>query len=65
MDGLSDNHFGKESNSLEIDSLAGRVNTHRAMDKKEISKMPKENYQNDQNPLSFPITSFYNLHWVP
>ena len=32
MDGLSDNHFGKESNSLEIDSLAGRVNTHCAMD---------------------------------
>ena len=42
---LSINQIGKESNSLEIGSQAGRVNTHRVMDKQELSKMPKANKQ--------------------
>ena len=37
--------FQRESNSLEIGSLAGRVSTHHAMDKLVLSKMPKENSQ--------------------
>ena len=41
--GLSINQLGKESNSLKIGSQAGRVNTHRAMDKKKLSKIPKAN----------------------
>ena len=43
MNGLSINQLGNESNSLEIGSQAGRVNTHRAMDKQKLSKMPKDN----------------------
>ena len=43
MNFLSINQLGKESNSLEIGSQAGRVNTHHAMDKKNLSKMPKTN----------------------
>ena len=43
MNGLSINQLGKESNSLEIGSQAGRVNTHHAMDKQNLSKMSKEN----------------------
>ena len=43
MNGLSINQLGKESNSLEIGLQVGRVNTHRAMDKKNISKIPKNN----------------------
>ena len=36
--------LGKESNSLEIGSQAGRVNiTHSAMDKQNLSKIPKAN----------------------
>ena len=45
LGGLSINQHGKESNSLEIGSQAGRVNTHLAIDKQEIYKMPKENYK--------------------
>ena len=33
LKGLSFNQLGKESNPLEIGSQAGRVNTHREMDK--------------------------------
>ena len=43
MNGLSINQLGKESNSLEIGSQAGRVNTRRAMDKQKLSKIPKDN----------------------
>ena len=43
MNGLSINQLGKESNSLEIGSQAGRVNTHCAMEKQKLSKMPKDN----------------------
>ena len=43
MNGLSLNQLGKESNSLEIGSQAGRVNTHRAMDKQKFSKMKNGN----------------------
>ena len=43
MGGLSNIQILYQSNSLEIDSLAGRVNTHRVMDKKNLSKMPKAN----------------------
>ena len=43
MNGLFVNQLGKESNSLEIGSQAGRVNTHRAMDKQKLSKIPKAN----------------------
>ena len=43
MNGISINQLAKESNSLEIGSQAGRVNTHRVMDKKKLSKMPKAN----------------------
>ena len=42
LNGLSINQLGKESNSLEIGSQGGRVNTHHAMDKENLSKMPKE-----------------------
>ena len=41
FNGLSINQLWKESNSLKIDSQAGRVNTHRAMDKQNLSKIPK------------------------
>ena len=37
------NQLGNESNSLEIGSQAGRVNTRRAMDKQKLSKMSKAN----------------------
>ena len=43
LDGLSINQLGKEFNSLEIGSQVGRVNTHHAMDKQNLSKMPKAN----------------------
>ena len=43
LNGISINQLGKESNSLEIGSQAGRVNTHRAMDKKKLSKIPSAN----------------------
>ena len=43
LNGLSINQLGKESNSLEIGSQAGKVNTHRAMDKQTLSKMPEAN----------------------
>ena len=43
VNGLSIKQIGKESNSLEIGSQAGRVNTHHALDKKKLSKMPKAN----------------------
>ena len=43
LGGLPINQLGKEPNSLEIGSQAGRVNTHRAMDKQRLSKMPKDN----------------------
>ena len=43
MDFLSINQLGKESNSLKIGSQAGRVNTHCAMDKQNLYKMPKGN----------------------
>ena len=39
------NQLGKESNSLKIGSQAGRMNTHRAMDKQKLSKMSKANQQ--------------------
>ena len=35
--------LGKESNSLEIGSQEGRVNTHCAMDKQNLSKIPMAN----------------------
>ena len=41
LNGLSINQLGKESNSLEIGSQARRVNTHRAIDKQKLSKIPK------------------------
>ena len=40
---LSINQLGKESNSLEIGSQVGRVNTQGAMNKQKLSKMPKNN----------------------
>ena len=43
INGFSINQLGKESNSLEIGSQAGRVNTHHAMDKQNLSKMQKAN----------------------
>ena len=43
VNGLSINQLGNESNSLEIGSQEGRVNTHYAMDKQKLSKMPKAN----------------------
>ena len=58
--GISKKKFGWESNSLEIGSLAGRVSTHRAMDKLVLSKMPKENYQMIKNKFSFLMKYFYN-----
>ena len=43
MNGISIKQLGKESNSLEIGSQAGRVNIHRAMNKQKLSKIPKAN----------------------
>jgi len=43
INGLSINQLVKESSSLEIGSQEARVNTHRAMDKKNLSKIPKAN----------------------
>ena len=46
MRGMNDlyiNQIEKESKSLKIGSQAGRVNTHCAMDKQKLSKMPKAN----------------------
>ena len=43
MNGLSINQLGKESNSLEFGSQAGRVNTHCVIDKQKLSKMSKAN----------------------
>ena len=40
---LSINQILKEDNSLEIGSKVGRVNIHRAVNKKNISKIPKAN----------------------
>ena len=37
------NQLEKESNSLEIGSQAGRVNTHLEMDKQKLSKIPNSN----------------------
>ena len=59
MNGLSINQLGNQSNSLEIGSQEGRVNTHRAMDKQKLSKNAKGQLKNDQNPFSFLIKSFY------
>ena len=59
LNGLSINQLGKESNSLEIGSQVGRVNTHRAMDKQKLSKMPKGQLTNDQKLFSFLMKSFY------
>ena len=42
---FSINQLGKESNSLEIGSQAGRVNTDRAMDKKNISKISSSKFK--------------------
>ena len=64
MNGLSINQTGKESNSLEISSQAGRVNTHRAMDKKNISKMIKANWKMIEihSPSSWhPFINFMRL----
>ena len=41
INAVSINLLGKESNSLEIGSQVGRVNTHREMDKQNLSKIPK------------------------
>ena len=43
LGGLSINQIGKESNSLEIGSQAGTMDTHSAMDKQKLSKIPKAN----------------------
>ena len=43
FNGVSINQLGKESNSLEIGSQVGSVNTQCAMDKKNLSKMTKAN----------------------
>ena len=43
LNGLSINQLGKESNFLKIGSQTLRVNTHRAMEKQKISKIPKAN----------------------
>ena len=43
LNGLSINQLGKDSNSLEIGSQAGRLNTHYVMDKKYLSKIQKAN----------------------
>ena len=43
MNFLYINQIGNESKSLKIGSQAERVNTHCAMGKKKISKMPKAN----------------------
>ena len=59
MNVLSINQLRKESNSLEIGSQAGRVNTHRAMDKKNLTENAKGQLKYDTNPLSFLNTSFY------
>ena len=57
MSGLFINQLGKESKSLEIGSQAWRVNTHRAMDKQKLSKMPKANLQ--------MIKNYYPSSWNP
>ena len=41
LNGLSISQLGKESNSLEIGSQAGRVNTRRAIDKQKLSNFAK------------------------
>ena len=43
LNGLSINQLVKESNSLEIGLQVGRVNTHYAMDKQNLSKIPNTN----------------------
>ena len=43
LNGLSINQLRKESDSLEIGSQAGRVNTHHAMDKQKLSKITNAN----------------------
>ena len=43
INGISIHQLGNEFNSLEIESQTRRVNTHNAMDKQKISKMPKGN----------------------
>ena len=63
--GPSNNKFGWESNSVDIDSRVGRVSTHRAMENLVLSNMPKENDPNDKNPFSFLMKYFYNPHKVP
>ena len=59
LNGLSINQLEKESNSLKSGSQAVRVNTHRAMDKEKLSKMPKANYKIIKNLFSFLMKSFY------
>ena len=59
--GLSNIQFGWESNSLEINSLARKVSTHHARYKLVLSKIPKENSQNDKNPFSFLMKYFIIL----
>ena len=61
INGLSINQLGKESNSLKIGLHAGRVNTHHAMDKQKLSKIPKGKLKYDLNPFSFIETSFYSI----
>ena len=43
MNDLSIHQIAQKSNSLEIGSQVGSVNTHREMDKQNLSKMLKEN----------------------
>ena len=43
LNGISINQLGNECNSLEIGSQVGRVNTHHALDKKNLPKMAKDN----------------------
>ena len=59
ISGISINQLGKESNSLEIGSLAGKVCTHRGMDKQKLSKNSKGQLRNDKNIFSFLMKSFY------
>ena len=45
MNDLSINRLGNESNSREIGSQVGRMNTQRAMENQNLSKMPKANWK--------------------
>ena len=61
LNSLSINQLGNESNSLEIGSQAWTVNTHHAMDKQILSKIPKANLKMIKIYSSSPLHHFINF----